>query len=497
MTWDFAEVNPFSKATRDFLNGVEGVIKALQSTDDNFVIQGTVQPASATNHPLPDDFASALITDPPYYDAVPYSHLSDFFYVWLRRCLNHLHPSLFTETHSPKVDEIVVDRAHKLSSSNKGIAFYEQNLAIAFAECRRVVKPDGLGCVVFASKTTSSWEAILKAIIESGWVITGSWPIDTEMETRVAAQGQARLASSVHIVIRPREQTDGSLANHLGEWREVLSELPRCIHRWMPRLASEGVVGADAIFACIGPALEIFSKYSRVEKSNGDAATLREYLEHVWAAVSTEALALIFKDADASGLEPDARLTAMWMWTIGGGKDDGENAKEDGGKIKPSDGYTLEFDAARKIAQGLGVHLEQCTSLVEIKGDQAKLLPVSARTRYLFGTDSSRSASGRSAKVKQRTLFDELDDAEAAEAGWTQLKGPPPGSTTLDRVHQAMILFAANRGELLKRFLVDDGVGKEDRFWKLADNLNKLYPTGTEERRWVEGVLARKRGLGL
>jgi len=141
----------------------------------------------------------------------------------------------------------------------------------------------------------------------------------------------------------------------------------------MPRLASEGVVGADAIFACLGPALEIFSRYSRVEKSNGDTATLREYLEHVWAAVSTEALSLIFKDADASGLEPDARLTAMWLWTLGGGKDEGgrrkdENTEDDasgddngepdasasGSKLS---GFTLEYDAVRKIAQGLGVNL--------------------------------------------------------------------------------------------------------------------------------------------
>ena len=84
----------------------------------------------------------------------------------------------------------------------------------------------------------------------------------------------------------------------------------------MPRLAAEGVVGADAIFACLGPALEIFSRYSRVEKVNGDVVPLREYLEHVWAAVSNEALSMIFKDADAAGLEPDARLTAMWLWTL-------------------------------------------------------------------------------------------------------------------------------------------------------------------------------------
>ena len=90
-----------------------------------------------------------------------------------------------------------------------------------------------------------------------------------------------------------------------------------------------------------------------------------------------------------------------------------------------------------------------------------------------------------------------MGEAEAAEAGWTELKGPPPGTTALDRLHQAMILFAAGRGELMKRFLVDEGVGRDARFWKLAQSLSALYPPGTDEKRWVDGVLARKEGLGL
>jgi adenine-specific DNA methylase len=99
------------------------------------------------------------------------------------------------------------------------------------------------------------------------------------MENRVSAQGQARLASSVHLVCRPRENSDGSVrADEIGDWRDVLYDLPRRIREWMPRLADEGIVGADAIFACLGPALEIFSRFSRVEKANGDQATLREYL---------------------------------------------------------------------------------------------------------------------------------------------------------------------------------------------------------------------------
>jgi putative DNA methylase len=293
-----------------------------------------------------------------------------------------LHPSLFRDTAVPKDAEIVVDRPHQLSRSNKDIAFYERQLQKAFAESRRVLRPDGIGTIVFASKTTASWEAILKAVVDAGWTITGSWPIDTEMENRVSAQGQARLASSVHLVCRPRENPDGSVrTDEVGDWRDVLTELPHRMHEWMPRLGAEGVVGADAIFACLGPALEIFSRYSRVEKSDGSVVPLREYLEHVWAAVSKEALSMIFKDADASGLEPDARLTAMWLWTVrpdpsatnGDGSPEEEageaqEAEDEDSQDRPfaGGGYAIEFDAARKIAQGLGVNLDALKSVVEV-----------------------------------------------------------------------------------------------------------------------------------
>jgi hypothetical protein len=357
---------------------------------------------------------------------------------------------------------------------------------------------------------------MLSALINSGWIITSSWPIDTEMTSRLRARNSAVLASSIHLACRPRENPDGTLrTKEIGDWRDVLSQLPTRIHEWMPHLAVEGIVGADSIFACLGPALEIFSRYSRVEKSNGDVVPLREYLEHVWAAVSNEALSMIFKDADAAGLEPDARLTAMWLWTLStaspaanGNGSAAEDAEEESGEddeeqAKPSQtgGFVLEFDAARKIAQGLGIHLEKSPSVVEVKGDKARLLPVAERTKYLFGREAvDAPASKKKPKKKdiQLSLFEALQEADAAEsADKHELKAPKPGSTVLDRVHQAMILFAAGRGEALKRFLVEEGIGQDIRFWKLAQSLSALYPSGIDEKRWIDGVLARKKSLGL
>jgi hypothetical protein len=363
------------------------------------------------------------------------------------------------------------------------------------------------------------------------------------MENRIAAQGQARLASSVHLVCRPRENVDGSIFHSVGEWRDVLGELPKRIHEWMPRLASEGVVGADAIFACLGPALEIFSRHSRVEKSNGEQATLREYLEHLWGAVANEALTLIFRDADALGLEADARLTALWFWVLkhASGSSDREinsldaefssdHDTEERQAFKPSRGFAMEFDAARKLSQGLGIELADLAKnggILEINGGTASLLRVSDRAHRLLANQLNlfgepitaghrpRSAATPRARMKAATerqakLFNpepmpEFDRQQRFLPGMA----PKPdersllqrlvenGVTTLDRVHQAMLLFGLQRSTLLPEFLRASGAATNPRFWKLADNLNKLYPPGTEERRWVEGVLARKKGLGL
>jgi hypothetical protein len=335
------------------------------------------------------------------------------------------------------------------------------------------------------------------------------------METRISAQGQARLASSIHLVCRPREDKGGLLIESIGDWREILSELPPRIHSWLPHLAQEGVVGADAIFACLGPALEIFSRYSRVEKASGELVTLKDYLEYVWAAVSREALGMIFEGADASGFEEDARLTAMWLWTLktGSGEINAGNGKstqaqreleaedeeeEEGSKSKTLPGFTLEYDAARKIAQGLGAHLEKLQGLVEVKGDKARLLGVGERAGFLFGKANEELLGKRKKTVDiQLSFLSMLDEAEAQTEGWSEKSTPQAGETTLDRVHQAMLLFASGREGALKRFLVEEGIGKDNRIWRLAQAFSALYPSGTDEKRWVDGVLAKKKGLGF
>jgi len=509
MRADYAEANPLMERLVGGLSyQLERTEETLRGFSSAFDSVGATAHTSATDQVLADDSVAALVTDPPYYFAIPYAELSDFFYVWLKRFLRPVHPDLLSGDVTPKKKEAIQNLPHSQAVGQKDRQHFEDRIFEALEVGRREVGPSGVAVVVFAHASTAGWESLLNALLRAGWIVTGSWPIDTEKEGRMLASRQRALASSVHLVCRPRENLDGSVQfDEVGDWRDVLQELPRRIHEWMPHLVKEGVVGADAIFACLGPALEIFSRYSRVEKASGETVALKEYLEHVWAAVAKEALAQVFKDADTAAFEPDARLTAMWLWTLNAGatganededSDDDDDAKGKTSKAKKG-GFVLEYDAARKIAQGLGANLDDLKHIVEVSGDTARLLPVAERTQYLFGKDQAQApSSGRKKKQDtQMDFFGELTKVGADETAWGEKTVKHVGETTLDRVHQGMILFATGRGEALKRFLVDDGAGNDQRFWRLAQALSALYPVSANEKRWVDGVLARKKGLGL
>lgn len=501
MVMDYGEINPLSEAGGSLTSIMKRIIPGIEYVLKSKTEKGVISNSAAQEIPLPNDSTEIVFTDPPYYDAVPYSDLSDFFYVWFKRLLNKYHQELFSNYLTNKDQECIVD-----PNKNKDKDYYVKEMQKTMTEIKRILKDDGLCVIVFAHKSTSGWEAQLQAMLNAGWVFTNSWPIDTEMQSRLRAKNSATLSSSIHIVCRPR------LKESVGDWRDILNQLPKRIHQWMPRLQKEGIVGADAIFACLGPALEIFSQYSEVEKASGEKVTLKDYLEHVWAAVAKEALNMIFEDADASGFEEDSRLTAMWLWTLfadksTNGEDDAgddqepEDDSEEEASIKKKKikGYVLEYDAARKIAQGLGIHLENLKSVVDVKGETATLLSVGERAKYLFAKEDVNILP-KKAKRKAQQTFDfmkEIEKEESETAIINELARMNTAETTLDKLHQTMLLFAANRGEAMKRLLVEEGFGRDNNFWKLAQALSALYPAGSDEKRWVDGVLARKKGLGF
>jgi putative DNA methylase len=156
-----------------------------------------VERASAEDCPLPEDSCDFFFTDPPYFAAIPYADLSDVFYVWLRRSLVHMHPALFQHELVDKPKELIVTNSSTgPNGETKDPGFFSRAMATALGRGRQITKPDAIGCVVFADSTTVSWEAILSAVIEGGWVLTASWPIDTERQSRTRAVASASLQSS-------------------------------------------------------------------------------------------------------------------------------------------------------------------------------------------------------------------------------------------------------------------------------------------------------------
>ena len=236
-------MKPFAKRGH-FGEAVEYLAELIEHISLSTNRPGHSQEADAADR-VADDSGDLFFTDPPYYDAIPYSHLSEFFSLWL--AAGGTIPLSIDEITKRRANECIVDEG-----LGKTREFFEHKMAAALDAGRRVTKPDSLGVVVFAHKSTAGGETELSAMLEAGWIVTSSWPIDTERSGRLRANDSAALASSVHITCRPREHPDGSLpTKEVGDWRDVLDELPRRIHEWMPRLSEEGVVGADAIFACL------------------------------------------------------------------------------------------------------------------------------------------------------------------------------------------------------------------------------------------------------
>ena len=198
IVWDFGESNYMADASRSWASAISSVAKVLEITSWE-LISGQVQQADATDHPLPDQTTGVWFTDPPYYDAIPYSDLSDFFLVWLKRTLpdSPLLRDPFDPDNqlSPKTAEAVQDETKQADGRPKDRQWFEETMAKAFAEGRRVLHEDGVGSVVFAHKTTEGWEALLSGMIRGGWTITGSWPIATEMASRLP---RPRLRRSRH-----------------------------------------------------------------------------------------------------------------------------------------------------------------------------------------------------------------------------------------------------------------------------------------------------------
>lgn len=530
IVWDFCEGVPLEEGPGNLMGAIDWTARVVDALQIPVQAPGQVALADATNPPMLPESAAVWFTDPPYYDAIPYADLSDFFFVWLRRTLPD-HPILSNRFEpgnplTPKCPEIVQDEMKRtVDGRPKDKDYFEEQMTCAFKKGRDVLRQEGIGAVVFAHKTTAGWEALLTGMLRGGWEVTGSWPITSEMAERLRARESAALAASVHLVCRPRPMNAG-----IGGWEEILRELPKRINDWMERLSAEGIRGADLVFSCIGPALELFSKYDKVETAEGREVKLDEFLEKVWEMVGRTALQQILGTAEArarnsaaGALEEDARLTALFLWTLQSTNEDRKGKakkkaaaeeeeeeetedEEEQAKGKPKKGYVLIYDVARRFAQPLGIHLEDWEGrIIETEKGVIRLIPVLERAEQLFGREGAQAVAqalersgGRDA---QFALFPAEEGAPASPVKGRRERRPRRKAgeeasarasrrkaTTLDRIHAAMLLQAQGHATALRAMLEAETQRGPD-FVRLANALSALYPKDSEEKRLLDAML--------
>jgi len=281
MTWDFVEPNPFAKGTGSWHGSVQWTAEAL----DGVAAQGPpglAKTANASSMRIPGHVL--ISTDPPYYDNIGYSDLSDFFYVWLRRSLRDVYPELLSTMLVPKADELVANPyRHEGKSGAK--QFFEDGFREVFTHARENALPSYPITVYYAFKQSESnedgeastgWETLLDGMIRSGWAITATWPMRSELSNRMLSQGTNALASSIVLALRPRPE-DALTTDRRGLIAALQEELPGALRD----LQQGAIAPVDLPQAAIGPGMAVFSRYASVIEADGSPMSVRSALARI------------------------------------------------------------------------------------------------------------------------------------------------------------------------------------------------------------------------
>lgn len=427
MVWDYFEVYPWSNSSGDWnsaMDWVMRVINHLSQIPKSFV--PTISNLSSTRLPYSDGFFDAVLTDPPYYDNVPYSDLSDFFYVWLKRAIGNIHPDLFATPLCPKREEIVADAVRQINADNAH-TFFEENLTNSFQEIYRVLKPNGLAIIVYAHKSTEGWETVINALLDSGLVVNAAWPLNTERQARLNSKETAALASSIYIVARksPRQST--------GFYNDVRAELTQHLDAKLHRLWEEGIGGGDFFIAAIGSAIEVFGKYEQVMDFEGNIVRADRLLEEVRVIATNYAVKQILHDEFVTEVSPMARFYVLWRWNYGEA--------------------LVPFDEANKLAHSCGLDLS-----------------------LQFGKNGFIKKEKEFARLlgPQGRKLDDLDDPR----------------DMIDVLHKTLLLWEKGQRAEMVKALADRGFGKSEAFYRVAQAISETLPLESKEKKLLDGFLA-------
>ena len=481
--WDYCEVNPFSGTSGGFLAMTDWVARFLDRTASVVASSPTpvIQSRSAIDTRL--DNVDLIVTDPPYYDAIPYSDLMDFFHVWLRRALHGVVPDsdpVFAEPLGPKWDsetedgELIDDASRFGGDKALSKKTYEDGMARAFHACHETLSSEGRLVVVFANKSPDAWETLAAALIRAGFVVDGSWPIQTEMQNRQRSLASAALASSVWLVCRKRAPAGP------GWDAAVLAEMRQNITRRLRDFWDAGIRGPDFVWAATGPALEAFSRHPAVKKADepGALMTVSEFLREVRRMVVDFVVGRVLTgdddgDADtASGLDD---VTTYYLLHRG---DFGMDEAPAGACIL----YALSCNLSdRELSDRFDILSRPGRTLFdELEDDEAK------------GDEDDAGSGSSGGKVK-------LLPWTRRKAKWLGHEGPGGRPVPLiDRAHRLMLLWRAGDEARVNGYIDDNGLARHALFARLVQALIELALAGSEERTILESLsnhIAARAGL--
>lgn len=480
MLWDFTESNCLGDASGNYMGEVEWVAQVFAHASG---AANAVPPPKVLNRSAITRSASQvdiIVTDPPYYDAIPYSDLMDFFYVWLRRTLTGLSPDIdiaFREALAPKWDHAandgeLIDDASRFSGDGEASKQnYESGMARAFASCHAALSPDGRLVIVFAHKQPDAWETLVSAIIRAGFVVDGSWPIQTERAGRMRATGSAALSSSVWLVCRKRDPE-----RRAGWDAQVIKEMEAGIVSKLRDFWDAGIRGPDFVWAATGPALEAYSRYPAVKKASepGALMTVTEFLRHVRRIVVDFVVGRVLTRGDA-------------VATDSGGLDDVTTY------------YLLhrnDFGLKDAPAGACILYAVSCNLSERQLADQYEIL--------------SRG-KGTAAEEEDAEAEEGAEEVEATGGGgtfrlraWSHRKHRMLGLDTeggraaplIDQVHKLMHLWKGGDVNKVNEYLDSRGLRRSGIFAKLLQALIELSPHGDEERSILESLSNHIRSLG-
>jgi len=276
MVWDYPETVPFSDVTGGASGQLDWILRFLERQENfnnPFIQNITCYLGDAASINQLEVCADIVVTDPPYFDAIAYADLSDFFYVWLKRSLGDVFPEVFSTPLTPKSEEATALKHRHNGNTEQADKHFEIKLTQSLTEAKRLCKENGVITVMFAHQSTHAWTALINAIFNAGLNVTATYPIDTELTTALKATMSA-LSSSVSVICRPRIYSKATTYN------KVRTEIEKVVRESIERFWGYGFRGADLIVACYGPAVGVIGQYESVEKQ-GDPVAVEDLLNDV------------------------------------------------------------------------------------------------------------------------------------------------------------------------------------------------------------------------